>query len=357
MDQPDIERIGDELYFVTASPAMRRLRTQAETLSQAEVPVLITGEPGSGKATTSRLIHSLSIRSSFPFIAVSCDALTPEVLENDLFGSEYVAANGKRECSQGKFEQCTRGTVLLEDFDSMPVRDQDRLLKLLQTRQFVRCGGSTPVHVDVRIMAAMDKNPESVVADGKANAELYNRLSVFRLHVPPLRERREAIPLVMGLFLSRLTRRYGVPAPRFTSALIEACQHYSWPGNLREMENFVKRFLAQGGDEHAAIEELRVPATLRTWNRKGDEGTETTGHQNGGNEKTSLKLLAKSAKGEAERYAIQQALEETHWNRKAAAQLLHVSYRGLLYKIQEYHLVPPVGNGNSYGEPSFRQAK
>ncbi len=356
MDQPDIERIGDELYFVTASPAMHRLRTQAESLSQAEVPVLITGEPGSGKATTARLIHSLSLRSSFPFVAVNCGALAPEVLENELFGSEYVAASGKKECSPGKFEQCARGTVLLQYFDSMSARDQDRLLRLIQTRQVVRHGGSVPVRVDVRIMAAPDRNPEMVAGDGIANIELYNRLSVFQLHVPPLRERREAIPLFLGLFVSRLTRRYGVPAPHLTNAMIEACQHYSWPGNLREMENFVKRFLAQDGDEKAAIEELQGPASIRTWNRNG-EVAEATNPSNGGSENSSLKLLARSAKGEAERYAIQQALQETHWNRKAAARLLHVSYRGLLYKIQEYHLAPPGGNGGSYPEPAFRQAK
>lgn len=334
---------------------MRQLRTQAELLAQIDVPVLITGEAGSGKATAARLIHSLSLRSSFQFLRVNCGALTPELLENELFGSEYVGANGQPESSPGKFEQCARGTVLLEDFDAMPDRDQDRLLKLLQTRQFVRCGGHAPVRVDVRIMAAMDGDLETA-AKGMANAELYHRLSVFQLHVPPLRDRREEIPLLLGIFMSRLTRHYGVPAPRFRNALLDACQHYSWPGNLRELENFVKRFLAQG-DEHAAIEELHGPATFELWNRKGDGAAETTHGPNGKGEKASLKLLARNAKGEAERYAIQQALRETHWNRKAAARLLHVSYRGLLYKIQEYHLVPPVGNGGSYPEPAFRQAK
>lgn len=356
MDQPDIERIGDELYFVTASRTMRRLRTQAEILSQTEVPVLITGEVGSGKATLARLIHSLSLRSSFLFLRVNCGALTPELLENELFGSEYMGASGRAECTPGKFEQCARGTILLEDLDSLPGRDQNRLLRLLQTREFVRCGGHAPVRVDVRIMAAMDGDAETVANDGMVNLELYHRLSVFRLHVPPLRERREAIPVLMGLFMSRLARRYGVPAPPFTNALIDACQRYSWPGNLREMENFVKRFLAQG-DENAAVEELRSPADLQPWNRKAEEGAETAHYHNGGGEKSSLKLLARNAKGEAERHAIQQALQETHWNRKAAARLLHVSYRGLLYKIQEYHLVPPNGNGGSYSEPAFRQAK
>ena len=356
MDHPEIERIGEELYFVTASPSMRRLRTQAEMLSQTEVPVLITGEAGSGKTAAARLIHSLSLRSSFPFLRVTCEVLTPELLESELFGSEYVGASGGTECSPGKFEQCARGTILLQDFDSMPSRDQDLLLRFLQTKEFVRCGGQTSVRADVRIMAAMECDPNSVIAQPGVNTELYHRLSAFQLRVPPLRDRREAIPLLLGLFMSRLARRYGVPAPQFTNALLDACQRYSWPGNLREMDDFVKRFLAHG-DENVALEELREPVNVQPWNRNGDGAFETTQRHNGASEKFSLKLLARNAKGEAERHAIQQALEETHWNRKAAARLLHVSYRGLLYKIQEYHLVPPVGNGASYPEPAFRHAK
>jgi two-component system response regulator AtoC len=156
--------------------------------------------------------------------------------------------------------------------------------------------------------------------------------------------------------MSRLARRYGIPAPQFTNTLLDACQHYSWPGNLREMENFVKRFLAQG-DESAALEELRGPSGVQGWNRKENGALESALHHNGGNEKSSLKLLARNAKGEVERHAIQQALEETHWNRKAAARLLKVSYRGLLYKIQEYRLIPPAGNGAPYPEPAFREVK
>jgi two-component system response regulator AtoC len=361
MDQPEIERIGDELYFVAASPATRRLRTQAEQLAQTEVPVLITGEAGSGRATVARLIHLLSLRSSFQFVRVNCRALAPELLENELFGSEYVGANGSQESNPGKFEQCGRGTVLLDGINTMTDRDQDRLLRLLQTREFVRCGGHTPVRVDVRIMATMDGELDTTATSEGPNAELYHRLSVFQLRVPPLRERREEIPLLFGQFMSRLTRRYGVPAPHFSNELLDACQHYSWPGNLRELENFVKRFLAQG-DEHAALEELQGQASLQGWYRKENGNkengnNEVTHNHNGGSEKTSLKLLARNAKGEAERHAIQQALEETHWNRKAAARLLDISYRGLLYKIQEYGLVPPNGNGVSYSEAVFRPAK
>jgi two-component system response regulator AtoC len=347
MYQPEIERIGEELYFVAASPAMRRLRTQAELLSQTDVPVLITGEAGSGRATAARLIHSLSLRSSFPFTIVDCGALTGDLLESELFGSEHTGVSGQPESILGKFEQCARGAVLLEDFDAMPNAVQQRLLNLLQTREFVRCGGRTPIRVDVRIMAASDGDLDTAVTENAVNQELYHRLSVFRLQVPPLRERREEIPLLLGHLMNRLTRRYGVPAPRFSNILLDACQRHSWPGNLWEMENFVKRFLALG-DERAALEELQLHSNLDVTNRhangNGVESARANVHAT--EEKSSLKLLVRNAKGEAERNAIAQALEQTHWNRKAAARVLNISYRGLLYKIQEYHLAPPFGFNN-----------
>jgi len=345
--QPEIERIGEDLYFVAGSPAMRRLRTQAELLSQADVPVLITGEPGSGRATVARLIHSLSLRSSFPFTTVNCGALTADLLESELFGSEHEGVSGQPEPTLGTFEQCVRGTVLLEDFDAMPIAVQQRLLNLLQTREFVRCGGRTRTHVDVRIMAATDSDLETAVAEKRSDEELYHRLSAFQLHVPPLRERREGIPLLLGHFMNRLTRHYGVTAPRFSNALMDACQRYAWPGNLRELENFVKRFLALG-NEQAAIEELQLSSncdgTTRHTNGNGAEGIRTNGDAS--EEKSSLKVLVRNAKGEAERTAIAEALDQTHWNRKAAARLLRISYRGLLYKIEEYRLAPPLGLNN-----------
>jgi two-component system response regulator AtoC len=352
MYQPEIERIGEDLYFVAASPATRRLRTQAELLSQTDVPVLITGEAGSGRATAARLIHSLSLRSSFPFTTVDCGTLTADLLESELFGSEHTGVSGQTEPTLGKFEQCARGTVLLEDFDAMPNEVQQRLLNLLRTREFVRCGGRTSIRVDVRIMAAAEGDLETALAAKAADPELYHRLSVFRLHVPPLRARSEEIPLLLGHFMNRLTRYYGVPAPRFSNTLLDACQHYSWPGNLRELENFVKRFIALG-DEHAALEELHLQSNLDVANRHGNgNGVESArANIHTTEEKSSLKVLVRNAKGEAERNAIAQALEQTHWNRKAAARLLNISYRGLLYKIQEYHLAP------AFGFNQLREAK
>jgi len=358
MHQAEIEQIGEELYFVAASPATRRLRTQAELLSQTDVPVLITGEAGTGKATAARLIHSLSIRSSFEFTRVSCAALTAEALESELFGYEHANGNGRLEPKPGKFEQCAKGTILLENLDAMPTSVQLRLLRLLQTREFVRFGGQSPIRVDVRIIASTQGDLELAVAEKKVLEELYDHLSAFELDVPPLRERRGEIPLLVGHFMNRLTRRYGVPAPHFSGALLDACQNYAWPGNLRELEIFVKRFLVFG-DENAAAEELNSHSHSAPGNGNGNRN----GHDNGknghsaGEEQSSLKLLVRNAKGEAERGAIAHALEETHWNCKAAARLLSISYRSLLYKIQEYRLVPPVDSHRPYNYNSARIAK
>ncbi len=357
MYQAEIEKISEELYFIAASPATRRLRTQAELLSQTDVPLLITGEAGSGKTTAARLIHSLSIRSSFPFMRVKCAVLTSDLLENELFGYEHTSANGRPESTPGKFEQCAKGTILLDEFDAMPGTVQQRLLKLLETGAFVRCGGQNPVRADVRIIAATCGDLELAAAEKRIQEELFYRLSVFELRVPPLRERHEEIPLLLGHLMKRLTQRYGVPAPRFSSVLLDACQQYAWPGNLRELENFAKRFMAHG-DEYVALQELKLSpdygSPSKGENGNGNGNAKTNGQPSSvhpsnvhplsmhtSEEKSSLKLLARNAKGEAERGAIAHALEETHWNRKAAARLLNVSYRALLYKIQEYRLAPP----------------
>lgn len=359
MYQAEIERISEELYFIAASPATRRLRTQAELLSQTDVPVLITGEAGSGKTTAARLIHSLSIRSSFPFMRVKCAVLTADLLANELFGYEHASATGRPESTAGKFEQCSKGTIFLDEFDAMPAVVQERLLKMLETGEFIRCGGNTPIRADVRIIAATCGDLELAASEKRIPEELFYRLSVFELRVPPLRDRHEEIPLLLGHVMNRLTRRYGVPAPRFSSALLDACQQYPWPGNLRELESFAKRFLSHG-DEIAALQELQSHPDYRLANRSeigNGKSSIQSAHIPTLEEKSSLKLLVRNAKGEAERGAIADALEQTHWNRKAAARLLNVSYRALLYKIQEYHLVPPSDRARFFRTEDLRPAK
>ena len=361
MYQPEIERISEELYFIAGSAATRRLRTQAQLLSQTDVPVLITGEAGSGKTTAARLIHSLSIRSSFPFMRVGCAMLTSDLLENELFGYEHASANGRPESTLGKFEECVKGTILLDEFDAMPDAVQRRLLKLLETGEFVRCGGHSPIRTDVRIIAATSRDLELAAVEKRVHEELFYRLSAFELRVPPLRERQEEIPLLLGHLMNRLTRRYGVPAPRFSTALLDACQQCAWPGNLHELENFAKRFLAHG-DEGEALHELlsRPDYGPASKGENGNGHAKSSGPPSSlstSEEKSSLKLLVRNAKGETERAAIAQALEQTHWNRKAAARLLNVSYRALLYKIQEYHLAPRAESARLFSTDGWRDTK
>jgi two-component system response regulator AtoC len=273
---------------------------------------------------------------------VNCGTLTDELLESELFGSEHVGVSRQPEAILGKFEQCAQGTVLLEDLDAMPIAGQRRLQNLLQTRELVRCGGQTRIRVDVRIMVALNGQLETAAI---ADQELSHRLSTFRLYVPPLRERLEEIPLLLGHFMNRLARHYGVSPPRISSTMLAVCEQYSWPGNLRELENFAKRFLAIG-DENRALEEfyLHPDAGSAKSHAKGTGAIPADLEDAAATkEKSSLKVLARRAKNEAERSAIAEALEQTQWNRKEAARLLNISYRGLLYKIEEYCLVPPVG--------------
>jgi DNA-binding NtrC family response regulator len=347
--------MSEELYFIAGSPVMRRLRMQAELLSQTDVPVLITGEPGSGKSAVARLIHSLSIRSSYPYIQVGCALLTADLLETELFGYNLPSSNGRQAAMPGKFEECARGTILLNDVEAIPDAVQRRLLKMLEMEEVYRGQSQNHLRADARILAATSGDLELALEERRIGQELFYRLSVVELRVPSLRERHDEVPVLLGYLMNRLSRRYGVPAPRLSRSLLDACQQYTWPGNLSEFENFAKRFLAHG-DEGAALQEL-YSHVLADTHRKID-GQVNVAPQSFGpysvaqhhppastalqtsEHRSPLKLLVRNAKGEAERGAITDALECTQWNRKAAARLLNVSYRAILYKIQQYGLTP-----------------
>jgi DNA-binding NtrC family response regulator len=339
-----VEPVGEDMFFVAASPIMRKLRAQAELLAQVDVPVLIVGENGSGKEATARLIHKLSVRSGFRFRKVNCAALPGDLLERELFGYEPGAFPGAMGTRARKFELSEKGTVLLDNIAETPGHLQAKLLHVLQEKQFSRLGSEARVEVDVRLIAATNGNLEQALAEKKLREDLYYRLSAFTVHVPPLRQRTGEIPLLLGHCMNQMARRYGLPGRKFSPAVLEACQAHAWPGNLRELENFVKRYLVMGDDEELAISELGQegeprfePArlALEPVLHPAHEGVESQGPSSG------LRSLVQSVKGETERNAIAVALEQTHWNRKAAARLLKVSYRTLLYKIQQYHMTPP----------------
>jgi len=355
----EIEQIGDDLFFVAASPTMRQLRAQAELLSQISAPVLILGENGSGKELAARLIHKLSVRSGFRFLKLNCATLPADVLERELFG----ASNGNGHPKPSKFELCQRGTLFLDEIIEMPMSLQTKLLHGLQKGHFVSQGGAAgQAEMDVRILAATQANIEQAIADRKLREDLYYRLSSFTVHVPALRQRKEEIPLLLGHFMNQLARRYNLPARIFSSAVLEASLRHSWPGNLRELEKFVKRYLVigDGGPDLSAFEPEENTGFGNSYLVRSGGGNLMLGESQ--DARTSgLKSLVRSVKGETERNAIATALDQARWNRKAAARLLKVSYRTLLYKIEQYRMTPPTthlsghGNGGSIRERNLHR--
>jgi two-component system response regulator AtoC len=341
-----IEHLGDEVFFVAASPAMRKVRVQAELLANINVPVLILGESGTGKEVTAHLIHKLSSRSHQRFLKVNCAALPAELLESELFGYERGAFTGAMRTKPGKFELCNEGTILLDEVAEIPANLQAKLLHVLQDKQFFRLGGETMIDVDVRVLAATNINVREAIEERKFREDLYYRLSAFTISLPPLRERPAEIPVLLRHFMARLAAQYSLPPVQFSPALIEACLHYSWPGNLRELENFVKRYLVMS-DEAMAMAELRanwrqhqiVKESPPAPSALGSEDTPTNGEAHG----SHLTSVLRALKNETELQAISRALQETRWNRKRAARLLNISYRGLLYKIRQHGITRATG--------------
>jgi two-component system response regulator AtoC len=333
----NIEQLGEDAFFIGATPAMQKLRAQAELLAQADVPVLIVGEPGSGRDTTARLIHKLSVRSGFRFLTVNCSALPGDLLERELIGYAGNPSKKSDPPAPGKLELCERGTLFLDEIVEMPLSLQEKLLRVIQEKQLVKPGTGECIDIDVRIVASGDVNIERAPAEDKLREDLYYRLSAFTVHVPALRHRRDEIPLLLRHFMHKLSRHYGLPQREFSPAILEACQRHSWPGNVTQLESFVKRYLMVGDDQlngFAGEELIPGPAFETPAHGFGNKGYGFIDRSNG----KSLKTLINEVKSEAERNAIGAALERTGWNRKAAARLLKVSYRTMLYKIEQYHM-------------------
>src|SRR5712692_4031512 len=311
----EIEQIGDEMFFVAASPTMRKLRAQAELLAQVSAPVFIMGENGSGKELAARLIHKLSVRSGFRFLKLDCSTLPGDALESELFGT--ASGNGRNK--PGKLELCHRGTLLLDQITEMPLSLQTKLLHVLQDGYFVRQGSDLRVEVDVRILAATPVNIEPAIAERRLREDLYYRLSAFTVHVPALRQRKEEIPLLLGYFMNRLARRYSLPARIFSAAAVEACQRHSWPGNLRELEGFVKRYLVIG-DGRLDASAKDQDSDMAFWNSYLPSPEEQAAFRVEPVEQktgiSGLKSLVQCVKGETERNAIASALDQARWNRK-----------------------------------------
>ena len=363
----DIESLGEDEFFLSVSPVMQKLRAQAELLAQADVPVLIVGEPGSGKGSVARLIHKLSVYSGFKFLRVNCAEMPGDLLEIELFGREHASSNGSStgagRTSLGKLEVGEKGTLLLDEITEMPLALQSRLLQVLQDKRFVRSDDDKPVEVDVRILAASSDNLGRALAEKRLRTDLYYRLSAFTVHVPPLRQRKDEIKVLLRYSMHKLARYYGLPPREFSPSSLAACQNHSWPGNLKELETFVKRYLV-AGDKELALSglESKAPSNGNESHRqtlrlavapREHEEVEANGDAP---IPKSLKSLIQSVKVETERNAIAAALEKTGWNRKAAARLLGVSYRTMLYKIDQYRMSASEPYFSSFSETRLADA-
>ena len=322
----DVEELADDVFFIAASPAMRKIRSQAALVANVDIPVLLLGESGTGKEVLGRLIHKLSPRAHRTFLKVNCAAVPADLLESELFGYEPGAFTGATHAKPGKFELCNKGTILLDEIGEMPPSlASEALTRVAGSTAFSRLGSRSVIKVDVRILAATNINIPQALANKSLREDLYYRLNAFTLSLPPLRDRKEEIPILLKHSMSRMAERYARAPLPLSPALLQACQDHSWPGNLRELNNFLKRYLILG-DEALAVTEL-LPRNDGNGGVKADPSRSEVG---------GLKSLARGAKDEAEAHAITQALEQTNWNRKQAAVILQISYKALLYKIRQY---------------------
>jgi two-component system response regulator AtoC len=326
------DQITEDLSFLAASPQMVRIRQQILQIAPVDVPVFICGESGVGKEVVARMIHLRSKRRSQQFVKVNCAALPGELLESELFGFEQGAFTGAVRSKPGKFEMANKGTIFLDEIAEMSTHLQAKLLHVLQDHQYSRLGGRHLVETDVRVLAATNVDVHEAMKTGKFREDLYYRLNVLSILVPPLRERTAEIPLLFRHFLEKYSEKFGKPSPKPSKHLLDAAVIYPWPGNLRELENFVKRYVILEDDEGSLCELVEMSSMRQ---RTSPRGESMVPRQQG------LKALVRGLKDEAEAEAIADALEKTRWCRKDAAKMLGISYKALLYKMRQFNLDAP----------------
>jgi two-component system, NtrC family, response regulator AtoC len=326
------DQVTEDLSFLAASPQMVRIRQQILQIAPVDVPVFICGESGVGKEVVARMIHLRSKRRNQPFVKVNCAALPGELLESELFGFEQGAFTGAVRSKPGKFEIANKGTIFLDEIAEMSTHLQAKLLHVLQDHQYSRLGGRHMVETDVRVLAATNVEVQEAIKTGRLREDLYYRLNVLSILVPPLRERLVEIPLLFRHFLEKYSEKFGKTPQGPSKYLMDAAVNYPWPGNLRELENFVKRYVILEDDEGSLRELIEMSsARQRTSPREEPAAPREQG----------LKALVRGLKDEAETEAIADALEKTRWCRKDAAKMLGISYKALLYKMRQFNLDTP----------------
>ena len=345
-----------------SSNQMREVRELIDRVADTDVTVLVRGESGTGKELVARAVHEASTRRERTFVKVNCAALPSELLESELFGFERGAFTGAIQQKPGKFEFAHRGTMFLDEISEMALGLQSKLLQVLQDGEFARLGGRQDVKVDVRVLAATNRDLESAVAEGQFREDLYFRLNVVCITLPPLRQRRDEIRRLTEFFLSHYSQHYNKPPMAMATDTLRLFAEYEWPGNVRELENLVKRMVILGTDtairrevadaianrdrrvgpipviEQAAaappvppfVPAVAAPAAAASAVAPSAAAASPVCG--------SLKDIGRTAAREAERELIYRTLQQTRWNRREAAEILGISYKALLYKIKEAEL-------------------
>ncbi len=312
------------------SPGMLQIKAVVEQVADSELTVLIRGESGTGKEIVARMLHSLSARKSGPFVKVNCAAIPRELLEAELFGYEKGAFTGAHKTKPGRFEMANKGTIFLDEIGDMPSELQSKLLQVLEQYEFMRVGGIKTIKVDTRIVCATNRDLEKALKDNTIREDLFYRLNEVTLNLPPLRERREDIPLLMEHFLQKYYTLYNKKYRPLLSATIEFLQNFDWPGNVRQLENIIKQIVVRE-DENVVLDTIkRHSSELSSPSVSANSGTDVKSF--------SMKRRVGVTVAAEEKTLIAQALDKTNWNRRKAAQLLEISYRSLLYKIKEYQI-------------------
>ncbi|MHB1397671.1 MAG: sigma-54-dependent transcriptional regulator [Trichloromonadaceae bacterium] len=319
--------IAKEYDMVGSSQEISLLKEQIAIAAPTSGWVLITGENGTGKELVARAIHNQSRRREKPFVEVNCAAIPEELIESELFGHERGAFTGATTQRKGKFDLAHEGTLFLDEIGDMSLKTQAKVLRILQERKFERVGGSKTIEVDVRVIAATNKDLEEEIRQGSFREDLYYRLNVLPFHVPPLRERREDIPRLVSHFLGYFCSKEGRETKTITPAALATLQGYSWPGNVRELKNIVERLVIMTPE--ASIQETRLPLAMRS---KKFQASDPRGTSLAGVDAANFK----EAKEEFEKEFILQKLEEHDWNISRTAEAIDIERSNLHRKIKSF---------------------
>jgi len=319
---------NDKELLLGDSAIMTQIRSIIEQIADSDLTVLIRGESGTGKEIVARKIHALSARPNEPFIKVNCAAIPRDLLEAELFGYDKGAFTGAHKNKPGRFETANKGTIFLDEIGDMPWELQSKLLQVLEQHEFMRVGGIQPIKVDVRIICATNRNLEKALENQTIRDDLYYRLNEITIHLPPLRERRMDVPLLIDHFLKKYDQIYSKEVRNLSARSMKILQEYHWPGNVRQLENLIKQIVVRE-DEGVIPEILKMSAVPVE-----EEGAAAASKD----KPFSLKRRISETVAREEKRLIAEVLNKTNWNRRKAAEILEISYRSLLYKIKEYNL-------------------